>query len=79
MARTKEARALAFTFPEPLVLEGIRAARNLNLEIVTVARTKFATGVEMLQKEGVHHIFHDKVTSRQAMVSAVLGRYSVED
>lgn len=80
LARIKDARALAFTFPEPkLALEGIRAARNLNPEIVTFARAKFANGVEMLQKGGVHHIFHDEVTSGQAMVSAVLGCYSVEE
>ncbi len=80
LARIKDARALAFTFPEPkLALEGIRAARTLNPEIVTFARAKFANGVEMLQKEGVHHIFHDEATSGRAMVSAVLGCYSVKE
>jgi CPA2 family monovalent cation:H+ antiporter-2 len=80
LARIKEARALAFTFPESkLALEGIRAARNINPEIVTFARAKFSNGVELLQKGGVHHIFHDEVTSGQAMVSAVLGCYSVEE
>ena len=80
LARIKDARALAFTFPEPkLALEGIRAARTLNPEIVTFARAKFANGVEMLQKGGVHHIFHDEVTSGRAMVSAVLGCYSVKE
>ncbi|MFT6864158.1 MAG: CPA2 family monovalent cation:H+ antiporter-2 [Akkermansiaceae bacterium] len=80
LARIESARALAFTFPEPaMAIEGIRAARSFNPGIVTFARAKFANGVELLQKEGVHHIFHDEVTSGQAMVSAVLGCYSVKE
>ncbi|MFT6243164.1 MAG: CPA2 family monovalent cation:H+ antiporter-2 [Akkermansiaceae bacterium] len=80
LARVAEARAIAFTFPEPLLaIEGVRAARGFNPGIVTFARAKFANGVELLQKEGVHHIFHDEVTSGQAMVSAVLGCYAVEE
>ena len=80
LARVESARAIAFTFPEPLLaIEGVRAARGLNPGIVTHARAKFANGVEMLQKEGVHHIFHDEVTSGQAMVTAVLGCYEVEE
>ncbi len=80
LARVAEARAIAFTFPEPqLAIEGVRAARSLNPGIVTYARAKFSNGVELLKKEGVHHIFHDEVTSGQAMVSAVLGCYAVEE
>ena len=80
LAKVQDARALAFTFPEPkLAIEGIRAARNFNPGIVTFARAKFANGVEMLKKEGVHHIFHDEATSGQAMVTAVLGCYAVEE
>jgi len=80
LARVESARAIAFTFPEPiLAIEGMRAARALNAGIMTFARAKFTTGVAMLQKEGAHHIFHDEVTSGQAMVSAVLGCYAVEE
>ncbi len=80
LAKADLARAIAFTFPEPqLAIEGIRAARQLNAGVVTFARAKFASGVAMLQKEGVHHILHDEVTSGQAMVTAVLGCYAVED
>ena len=79
LARLEDARAIAFTFPEPLLaIEGVRAARTLNQGVVTFARAKFCSGVEMLKKEGVHHIFHDEVTSGEAMVSAVLGCYAVE-
>lgn len=80
LARVAEARAIAFTFPEPgLAIEGIRAARTFKPGIVTFARAKFANGAELLQKEGVHHIFHDEVTSGQAMVTAVLRCYAVEE
>ena len=80
LARVESARAIAFTFPEPvLAIEGMRSARALNAGIVTFARAKFSSGVAMLQKEGTHHIFHDEVTSGQAMVSAVLGCYEVEE
>ncbi len=80
LARVESARAIAFTFPEPkLAVEGVRAARAVNPGIVTHARAKFSSGVELLQREGVHHIFHDEVTSGQAMVTAVLGCYAVEE
>jgi CPA2 family monovalent cation:H+ antiporter-2 len=80
LAKVADARAIAFTFPEPiLAIEGVRAARSFNPGIVTFARAKFANGVELLQKEGVHHIFHDEVTSGRAMVTAVLGCYAVEE
>ena len=79
LARVESARAIAFTFPEPgLACDGIRAARVLNPEIVTYARAKFSPGVELLKKERVKHIFHDEVTSGEAMVQAVLGCYSVD-
>ncbi len=79
LARVASARAIAFTFPEPLLaVEGVRAARGFNPEVVTCARAKFTSGVELLQREGVHHIFHDEVTSGEAMVTAVLGCYAVE-
>jgi monovalent cation:H+ antiporter-2, CPA2 family len=78
LARIESARAIAFTFPEPLLaIEGVRAARSFNPGIVTFARAKFANGVEQLNKEGVHHIFHDEVTSGQAMVASVMGCYAV--
>lgn len=80
VAKVETARAIAFTFPEPkLAIEGVRAARSLNRAVVTYARAKFVTGVQMLKKEGVHHIFHDEATSGKAMVKAVLGCYAVED
>ncbi len=79
LARVEAARAIAFTFPEPrLACDGIRAARVLNPGIVTYARAKFSPGVELLQKERVHYIFHDEATSGDAMVQAVLGCYSVK-
>ncbi|MGJ8696142.1 MAG: cation:proton antiporter [Verrucomicrobiaceae bacterium] len=79
LAQVGSARAIAYTFPEPsLAIAGIRSARSLNPGIVTYARAKFANGVEELQKEGVHHILHDEVTSGEAMVKAVLGCYAVE-
>ncbi|MBQ99669.1 MAG: hypothetical protein CMO60_02275 [Verrucomicrobiales bacterium] len=79
LARVEDARAIAFTFPEPLLaIEGVRAARTLNGGVVTYARAKFGSGVELLKKEGVHHIFHDEATSGKAMVTAVLGCYEVE-
>ena len=79
LARVESARAIAFTFPEPrLACDGIRAARVLNPEIVTYARAKFSPGGELLKKERVKHIFHDEVTSGEAMVQAVLGCYSVD-
>ncbi|MBK1854218.1 cation:proton antiporter [Verrucomicrobiaceae bacterium 5K15] len=79
LAKVDKARAIAFTFPEPrLACEGVIAARQLNPGIVTYARAKFSAEVEMLKKEGVHHIFHDEATSGDAMVQAVLGCYSVE-
>jgi len=79
LAKIDAACAIAFTFPEPrLACDGIRAARALNPGIVTYARAKFSSGVEMLKSEGVHHIFHDEVTSGDAMVQAVLGCYSVD-
>ncbi|MEN8849080.1 MAG: cation:proton antiporter [Akkermansiaceae bacterium] len=78
LAKIESARAIAFTFPEPaLAIEGMRSARSLNAGIVTYARAKFSDGVALLQKEGVHHIFHDEVTSGEAMVKAVLGCYAV--
>ena len=78
LAKIESARAIAFTFPEPLLaIEGMRAARCLNAGIVTYARAKFSSGVEQLQKEGAHHIFHDEVTSGEAMVKGVLGCYAV--
>lgn len=80
LAKVDTARAIAFTFPEPrLAIEGCRAARSLNAGIVTYARAKFVSGVTMLKKEGVHHIFHDEATSGDAMVKAVLGCYAVEE
>jgi CPA2 family monovalent cation:H+ antiporter-2 len=79
LAKVETARAIAYTFPNPqMAVDGIRAARSLNPKIVTYARAKFCTEVALLQKEGVHHIFHDEVTSGEAMVKAVLGCYSVE-
>lgn len=79
LAKVDTARAIAFTFPEPrLACDGVRAARMLNPGIVTYARAKFSPEVELLKKEGVHHIFHDEATSGDAMVQAVLGCYSVE-
>jgi len=79
LAKIESARAIAFTFPEPgLAIEGMRAARSLNAAVVTFARAKFANGVEELQKEGAHYVFHDEVTSGEAMVKSVLGCYSVE-
>ncbi|BDS06435.1 sodium/hydrogen exchanger [Oceaniferula spumae] len=79
LAKVDTARAIAFTFPEPqLACAGIRAARTLNPGIVTYARAKFSPEVELLKKEGVHHIFHDEKTSGNAMVQAVLGCYSVD-
>jgi CPA2 family monovalent cation:H+ antiporter-2 len=79
LAKVESARAIAFTFPEPeLAIAGMRAARSLNTGIVTYARAKFSNGVEALQKEGTHHIFHDEVTSGEAMVKAVLGCYEVQ-
>ncbi|MGB1259709.1 MAG: cation:proton antiporter, partial [Akkermansiaceae bacterium] len=80
LARAETARSIAFTFPEPsMAIQGIRAARELNANIVTYARAKFAPEVEKLKKEGIHHVLHDEVTSGAAMVSAVLGCYSVSD
>ncbi len=80
LAKIEDARAIAFTFPEPqLAIQGIRVARSLNKGIVTYARAKFSTGVELLHKEGVHHIFHDEATSGAAMVTAVLGCYAVSE
>jgi CPA2 family monovalent cation:H+ antiporter-2 len=80
LAKVDVARAIAFTFPEPLLaIEGMRSARNLNPGIVSYARAKFVSGVKMLKKEGVHHIFHDEATSGEAMVKAVLGCYAVEE
>lgn len=80
LAKVDTARAIAFTFPEPkLAIEGVRSARSLNPGIVTYARAKFATGVLMLKKERVHHIFHDEATSGEAMVKAVLGCYAVKN
>ena len=79
LAKVDKARAIAFTFPEPhLACDGIRAARVLKPSIVTYARAKFISGVELLKREGVHHIFHDEATSGSAMVDAVLGCYSVK-
>lgn len=79
LANVDSARAIAFTFPESsLAIAGVRAARSLNSGIVTYARAKFANGVLDLKQEGVHHIFHDEVTSGEAMVKAVLGCYAVE-
>ncbi|MDB4507950.1 cation:proton antiporter [Akkermansiaceae bacterium] len=79
LAKVDVARAIAFTFPEPkLAIAGVRSARALNPGIVTYARAKFTNGVLDLKKEGVHHIFHDEVTSGKAMVKAVLGCYAVE-
>ena len=79
LAKVGVARAIAYTFPEPrLACDGIRVARELNPSIVTYARAKFAPEVKLLKKEGVHHIFHDEVTSGEAMVQAVLGCYSVD-
>jgi len=79
LAKVDTARAIAFTFPEPrLACDGVRAARVLNPGIVTYARAKFGPEVELLKKEGVHHIFHDEATSGDAMVQAVLGCYSVD-
>jgi len=78
LANVGTARAIAFTFPEPLLaIQGIRAARVENKKIMTYARAKFSSGVEMLQKERIHHIFHDEATSGDAMVKAVLGCYAV--
>lgn len=79
LAKVQAARAIAFTFPESkLAIAGVRSARALNPGIVTYARAKFANGVLDLKQEGVHHIFHDEVTSGEAMVKAVLGCYAVE-
>ncbi len=79
LAKVNVARAIAYTFPEPrLACDGIRAARELNPAIVTYARAKFSAEVKLLKREGVHHIFHDEVTSGEAMVQAVLGCYSVD-
>ena len=80
LAKVESARAIAYTFPIPEVaIQGIRMARSFNPEIVTYARAKFEKGVTMLQKEGVHHIFHDEVTSGNAMIKAVLGCYTVKE
>jgi len=80
LAQVTSARAIAYTFPEPLLaVEGIRAARAENRGIVTFARAKFERGVEILNSEGIHHIFHDEVTSGDAMVKAVLGCYAVSE
>ncbi len=77
LAQTAKARAIAFTFPDAtLAIQGIRAARHLNHEIITFARAKFLPGVERLKSEGVSHILHDEATSGQAMVTAVMSCYT---
>ncbi|MGE9268657.1 MAG: cation:proton antiporter [Verrucomicrobiales bacterium] len=77
LAKIATARSIAFTFPDAaLATEGIRAARQLNPEIITFARAKFMAGVEKLKKEGVSHILHDEATSGHAMIEAVMSCYT---
>lgn len=77
LAKIATARAIAFTFPDAaLAIEGIRAARTLNHEIITFARAKFISSVEELKSEGVSHILHDEATSGHAMVEAVMSCYT---
>lgn len=80
MARVRQARSIAFTFPDArAAAAGMRLAREKNPEILVYARAKFTSEAERLRESGANHVFHDERESGQAMIRSVVSSYAPEE
>lgn len=79
LAKVKQARFLAYTFPHIEVsINSLQMVRLYHPEATIFARAKFASEVDQLEKLGVQTI-HDERETGQAMVQLGLSAYLVED
>lgn len=73
LAYIQRARAIAFTFPlKDVVISALPIVRELCPEIVVIARAKFSSDAEELQRAGVNHILLDEEECGKAVVSTVM-------
>lgn len=77
LAQLKSARGIAITFPNVEVACSIvREAIEAKPDIIIHARCKFLSGVEHLEKSGVHHVMLDEEQSGRAMIRSVMQCYA---
>ncbi|NWK54612.1 cation:proton antiporter [Verrucomicrobiaceae bacterium N1E253] len=79
LAKVKQARFLAYTFPHiEVTIQSLKMVRLYHPEAQIFARAKFGSEVRQLEKLGVQTI-HDERESGQAMVNLGLSAYLVEE
>jgi CPA2 family monovalent cation:H+ antiporter-2 len=76
LAKARDARLVAFTFPEAsVVAAAMPFVREQNAGIVVLARTKFGADTQRLNSLGVDLVIHDEAETARAVVREALGVY----
>lgn len=73
LSRLREARLVAFTFPDaPVIAEGIAIVRHLRQDIAILARARFASDVERLKRLGATAVVNDELEAGRSIVEQAL-------
>jgi CPA2 family monovalent cation:H+ antiporter-2 len=80
LARIKEARLLAVTFPGVEHAEKIiTLAREMNPDIVTVCRARFPTEADRLRELGVNIVIHEETATSTGMIRESLAIFEADE
>lgn len=80
LAYIQRARAIAFTFPlKEVVLSALPLVRELCPGIVVIARAKFSSDADELQRAGVNHILLDEEECGKAVVKTVMRCFNADN
>lgn len=78
LARTNRARLIVFSFPMIEIVEkAVKFARELNPDIVIMARAKFPAEVAKLKSLGVDAVIHDELESGAEMTRRTLEAFEI--
>jgi len=80
LAHIKRARAVAFTFPlKDVVISALPIVREICPSIVVIARAKFSSDAQELERAGANHILLDEEECGKAVVKTVMRCFNLED